>query len=196
VKRLFVAVDLDEPTRDAIAKISSSVRDAVAHGSSRPRVTWVPPDRFHLTIEFLGDVDPAAEQRVRSALEQPIPVAPFTLQFDGLGLFPPARSPRVLWLGIAEGVAGLRRVHAELRRRLGDQAKPEEEFNPHLTLARIRDRVPRQQWSRTTAMRARAGPCPIDRVTLYESRLSPKGPAYARVAEALLKTCTEARFSS
>jgi 2'-5' RNA ligase len=196
VKRLFVAVDVDESTREAIAKTAATLRDTMASGSSRIRVTWVHPDRLHLTVEFLGDVNPAAEQRVRLALDEPIPVAPFTLRFEGLGCFPIAGSPRVLWLGIADGVEGLRRIHAELCRRLGDLARPEEAFNPHLTLARFRDRVPRQQLKETVAMRVCAGPCTIDRVTLYESRLSPKGPTYTRVADGLLTTCTQARSSS
>jgi 2'-5' RNA ligase len=190
VKRLFVAVDVDESTREAIGKVSAILRDAVACASSRTRATWVHPDRLHLTLEFLGDLGQAAEQRARLALDEPIPVAPFTLRFDGLGFFPHTGPPRVLWLGIADGMAGLRRVHAELRRRLGDLAKPGEEFNPHLTLARFRDRVPRQQLKETVAMRASAGPCAIDRVTLYESRLSPKGTTYTRVADGLLKACT------
>jgi RNA 2',3'-cyclic 3'-phosphodiesterase len=190
VKRLFVAVDVDESTREAIATMAATLGATIARGSSLIRVTWVHPDRLHLTVEFLGDVNPAAEQRVRLALDEPIPVAPFTLRFDGLGCFPTAGSPRVLWLGIADGVEGLRRIHEELRRRLGDLAKPEQEFNPHLTLARFRDRVPRQRLKETVAMRMCAGPCTIDRVTLYESRLSPGGPTYTRVADGLLTTCT------
>jgi 2'-5' RNA ligase len=189
VKRLFAAVDVDDSTREAIARMGTVLRDTIARGSSRLRVTWVHPDRLHLTLEFLGDLDQAAEERARLALDEPIPVAPFALRFEGLGFFPDTGSPRVLWLGIADGVAELRQVHAELRRRLGDLARSEEQFNPHLTLARLRDRVPRQRLKEAVAMRACAGPCAIDRVTLYESRLSPKGPIYTRVADGLLKRC-------
>jgi 2'-5' RNA ligase len=189
VKRLFVAVDVDESTRQAIASIGSILRDTVARGLGRARVTWVHSDRLHLTLEFLGEVDEGADERARQTLEEPIPVAPFALRFAGLGLFPDAGSPRVLWLGIADGATPLRRIHAELCRRLGDLAKAEAEFNPHLTLARFRDRVPRRQLEETLSMRVCAGPCAIDRVTLYESCLSPRGSTYTRVADGLLKAC-------
>jgi 2'-5' RNA ligase len=212
VKRLFFAVDLDESTRAAIATISAALREtmasgfpvrrsaqrdlsaearsAKAEGGSRTRMTWVHPDRLHLTVEFLGDVDEGVERRAMAALAEPILVMPFSLKFEGLGFFPPRGSPRVLWVGISDGMNELRRVHEALRGRLAIAARRTgprtEPFNPHLTLARIRDRVPRAQLEEIGKMPALAGPCRIDRVTLYESRLSPKGPTYVALAVGLL----------
>jgi RNA 2',3'-cyclic 3'-phosphodiesterase len=191
VKRLFIAADVDRETRANIARISAQVQLAAA-SLRRTRITWVRDDRLHLTLEFLGDLDEAAEQRVRSALAEPLAAQPFTIQFDGLGFFPRSGPPRVLWLGIVEGLTELRGVHAELRRRLGTAGKAGDDFNPHLTIARFRDRVPRPEVKEIAEMKAHAGPCLIDRVTLYESRLSPEGPAYSGLARAPLTPCTPA----
>ena len=190
MKRLFAAVDVDESTRAAIAALSATLKDEAAAALNRTRITWVHADRLHLTLEFFGDASEALEQCVMTALAAPFSVAPFRLAFDGLGVFPRSGPPRVLWLGIGEGLTGLRALHGELRARLGDAAMPADDFNPHLTLARVRDRVPRLEVKAIAQTKAAAGPCSIDRVTLYDSHLSPKGPTYTRVAQALFTPCT------
>jgi 2'-5' RNA ligase len=196
VKRLFVAVDLDDRTRAEIAEVGSALRSSLASSHSGGRITWVHADRLHLTLEFLGEVDEGTEQRTGLALLEPLPVEAFNVLFSGLGCFPPRGSPRVLWLGIVEGLAELRSLHGEVRRRLGRSGEPAEAFTPHLTLARFRDRVSRSELREIAKTGARAGPCRIDRVTLYESCLSPKGPSYTGLAEGLLKPCTSAPSSS
>jgi RNA 2',3'-cyclic 3'-phosphodiesterase len=183
VKRLFIAVDVDDVTRDAIGRISSGLRE---RSDARLRVSWVRPDRMHLTLHFDGHADERMERRMFDALADPLPEAPFSLSFEGLGFFPPRGSPRVLWLGVRGGLAELRRVQQILAGRiLGGCDQP---FSPHLTLGRIRDRMPRGQIKEMASIPASAGPCRIDRVTLYESRLSPAGPTYLRLAEAPFTT--------
>jgi 2'-5' RNA ligase len=184
-KRLFVAVDIDQPTREQVGGISTRLRNGIA----TLRASWVRVDRMHLTLHFLGRADAALEARVRNALSAPIDVAPFDVSFAGLGCFPERGSPRVLWLGVGAGVERLRRLHGVLAARepsLATRERAGEPFTPHLTLARFRSRVPRPTVAEITRIPASAGPTRIDRVTLYESRLSPAGPTYAPLAEALL----------
>ena len=191
MKRLFIAVDLDGRTRAAVAQIAATLRErtpfAAPAGTIRLRVTWVPADRLHLTVEFLGEVESDVEQRTTAVLGEPIPIAPFDLSFDGLGMFPESGPPRVLWLGIGGGLADLKRLHVSLRERLSLAADSRDGFNPHLTLARFRDRARRSDLREIAGVKAFAGPCRIDRVTLYESRLSPSGPAYTALAKAYLR---------
>jgi len=203
LKRLFIAVDVDDVTRDAISRISSNLRDRL---DARLRVSWVRTDRMHITLHFDGHADDRMERRIRDALADPLPEAPFSLSFEGLGFFPPRGLPRVVWLGVREGLAELRRVQQilvgrvivgrvivgrDLSRALPTRALPtplpsDQPFSPHLTLGRIRDRIPHGQMTEIASIPASAGPCRIDRVTLYESRLSPAGPTYLRLAEAPL----------
>ena len=191
-KRLFIAVDIDGATRAQIERLSAGVRDAMGTHS---RASWVRAERMHLTLHFLGNVEEAVEQRVRGVLAKPIGETPFDVTFDGLGFFPERGSPRVVWLGIRQGLAPLRRIWSRVgleltgagldlsRALLTDAAS----FTPHLTLARLRDHVPRGKLAGITQIRASAGPSRIDRVTLYESRLSPAGPTYVPLAVALLQ---------
>jgi 2'-5' RNA ligase len=186
VKRLFIAVDVDESTRSAIAEIAGRLRERLAAKPAPGRMTSVPPERLHLTLEFLGAADEAVERVAIAALTEPMPIAPFSLTFGGVGFFPSRGSPRVVWLGISQGAAELRRVDDVLRCRLRDIPRRPEPFNPHLTLARVRDRMAPSDVAEISALRAVAGPSRIDRVTLYESRLSPKGPTYVVLAEGRL----------
>jgi 2'-5' RNA ligase len=181
-KRLFLAVDIDQPTRDAIGEIATALRQRLGPGA---RATWVKPDRMHLTLHFFGDADASLEARLLAALEKPIPSRPFSVSFAGVGTFPDRGALRVIWLGLREGGEQLREVHDMLAERLG--VGVERLFTPHLTLARFRGRVGHTQVGQVMGVPASAGPCPIDRVTLYESRLSPAGPVYVRLADAALK---------
>jgi 2'-5' RNA ligase len=187
VKRLFIAVDIDEATRAQVGRISARLRDAI---EIQTKGSWVRPERMHLTLQFCGDADAALEERLRAALAHPIPQAAFDVSFDRVGCFPEHGSPRVLWLGVAAGLEQLRCLHAVFARLDVSRALPErmtESFTPHLTLARFRDRVTRGALAGIAGIPASAGPSRIDRVTLYESRLSPAGPAYVPLAEAPLQ---------
>ena len=147
------------------------------------RASWVHADRMHLTLLFIGNADEPLERRIVSAFAEPVQQAPFDIAFDGLGFFPPHDPPRVLWLGIRDGADQLRAVQRAVVKRL---ELAEERFTPHLTLARFRDRVARTKLKDIVTVAASAGPSRIDRVTLYQSRLSPAGSTYVPLAEAPL----------
>ena len=158
-----------------VGRISARLREAIG---AHTKASWVRPERMHLTLQFCGDADAAFEARLRASLARPIPQPAFDVSFDRVGCFPERGTPRVLWLGVAKGLEELRRLHAAF----GGPAS----FTPHLTLARFRDRVSREKVAEFASIPASAGPSRIDRVTLYESRLS-GGPAYVPLAEALLQ---------
>jgi 2'-5' RNA ligase len=184
-KRLFIAVDIDAATRRQVERISSGVRAEI---ETHTRASWVRADRMHLTLHFFSGADAQLEERVRAALVDPVPEAAFDLSFAGIGLFPERGSPRVVWLGTHDGTNALGRVYGILDHRLsvGTRSGPLEPFRPHLTLARVRERIPRGRLAGIGNIPAFAGPSRIDRVTFYESRLSPAGPSYLPLAEAPL----------
>ena len=185
--RLFVAIELDEPGRQAIAAELLMLKSAL-DGEERSSMRWVKPEHMHLTLVFLGEV---AEDRVRvlvGALSHPIPLAPFIAGFGGLGIFPPRQAPRVLWLGLTRGVAEVREVRREVAQNLSRVGVvPEEHFEPHLTLARWRPhgagRRPRVQLGAPGELLRLS----VEHVALIESRLSSAGPSYSVLAKAILE---------
>ena len=126
--RLFVAIDFPETVNRRLASLAGGVRGA----------RWLPPEQFHLTLRFIGEVENAALADIAEALSA-IRAAPFTVRLTGVGHFPPRGQPRVLWVGV-EPSDGMTRLHGVIEhrlRRLG--IAPEgRRFAPHVTLARLK----------------------------------------------------------
>jgi 2'-5' RNA ligase len=99
------------------------------------------PERVHLTLKFLGEVQPEDLIRVGSALEAIGQHGePFDAAVSGFGVFPSARRARILWAGIGQGAEGFRALSRAVENLLepegfGREDKP---FVPHLTLGRAR----------------------------------------------------------
>jgi RNA 2',3'-cyclic 3'-phosphodiesterase len=186
--RLFVAVDITDEVRAAAANAVDGLRRAAASGSGA-RVGWVAPDRMHITLEFIGDVSDPVGADIVGRLGAPFADAPFTLEFGGVGLFPPSGRPRVVWLGLLQGRAELQQLRAEVVTRLDGVPYRREHrpFSPHLTLGRFKeDGNVRDRQLLGAVPVPTLGACTVDRITVYQSRLSPKGPTYTPLSHAAL----------
>jgi 2'-5' RNA ligase len=188
--RLFVAVELPPDVLQSAASVSRELRVRAAELSPAARLTWIPPDRMHLTIRFLGEIDSARAASIVDALSLPFQTAAFSLAIGRPGAFPPRGAPRVLWLGLAGGATELHALEHEVSARLelAGFARETRAFSPHLTLARIRE--PHGLSARTlldgiTVPEGTGGV--IDAFTLFESRLSPRGPLYTAIRRTPLR---------
>ena len=185
--RLFTAIELNEDARQAIAAEQKRIAGVLGRGAAAP-LKWIRPEHMHLTLVFLGEIEEAQTPAVIDAMGEDIDeAAPFPIVFAGLGLFPPRRAPRVLWLGLSTGATEA----IELQRHVAERLSPtgvaieERAFHPHLTLARWRE-ARNADRPRIAAADHGAEITRIDvgAVTLYESRLSSSGPAYTVLARA------------
>ena len=188
--RLFVGVELDDRVRTTAAEIAESLRRRLAR---RVDARWIAAANLHVTLWFLGEVEESKAEAIRGALDSPFRETAFDLEINGAGVFPPTGAPRVLWLGITTGGDALQRLNAELAPRLLPLGfEPERRpYSAHLTIARVKD-IPRGAPYREIrdAIRnepARVGRCRIEAVTLFRSRLSPKGASYEPLLRVPLK---------
>src|SRR5438445_7102590 len=113
--RLFVAIELDDRSRVAIAGEQQRLKRILGE-DARATLKWVRPEHMHLTLAFLGEVDEGRSQALVEAMREPIPRPQAAIAFGGIGLFPPHGPPRVLWLGASSGeaeVIEIQRVVAE-----------------------------------------------------------------------------------
>jgi len=185
--RLFIAADLPDAVRTALAGEQKRIAAALAGAGSS--LKWVKPEHAHLTLVFIGNVEDARVPAVVEAVSRRIDAPPFDAVFGGGGVFPPRGAPRVLWIGVEDGAAQLIALQQTLASRVTALGLPLEDraFHPHLTLARWRESRPSDRDRALAAaphgMVARAR---IDAATLYQSRLSPSGPAYTPLARANL----------
>jgi len=185
--RLFIALDIDPDIRERITKFRNEMRHFA------PDVRWVGPETFHITLQFLGETKKLDE--IRHAL-QGVKSPPLQIAFRGAGFFPNPKAPRVFWIGIT-GDQHLQELVASIGGALAPlgferDAGP---YTPHLTLARSGSGRPRpvpgeRSAPRLQLVRAKLEALPppdfgtmtAHEFCLYESKLTPSGPRYTKLA--------------
>lgn len=182
--RLFAGVELAEPVRRHAAAAADALRRHLHRAAPGLTARWVAPENLHITVWFIGEVSEPEADAIGGALgSTPIPQAPFDVSPAGCGAFPPAGTPRVFWIGLRQGQGALTALHAEVGRRLQPLGiLPEKRpYSAHLTIARVKDggRTPaRVIREALVAVPAECGACRVPALTLFRSRLSPRGAAY------------------
>jgi 2'-5' RNA ligase len=179
--RLFVAVDVGAQIAAAVTGLLEELRSRTQRLAPQARVTWISADRLHVTVRFIGHVDQLRAEAITAALDLPIPLSPFDLVVHGAGAFPPSGAPRVIWAGVSSGAGSLNEVAREVTARLAAAGVPPEDrpYRPHLTLARVRDAAGLKSRPLLDGLAHWPfGTTHVEAITLYESRLSPKGPTY------------------
>ncbi|MGA2591448.1 MAG: RNA 2',3'-cyclic phosphodiesterase [Bryobacteraceae bacterium] len=177
--RLFTAIDLP-------AEVVRSLDTLLDHLRPAAHIKWSAPANLHITIRFIGEF---AEQRLpelRAALAS-LPAHPaIPIAVRKLGFFPNPHSPRVFWAGV-EASPDLAALASEIDAALEPLGLPPEgrPFSPHLTLARIREPATMQKLRESIAAlpSLEFGAFIADRFYLYESRRTPAGSVYTKLAE-------------
>jgi 2'-5' RNA ligase len=128
-KRLFIALELPVNCQRTLSELDPRIKG----------LRWLAASQLHLTMSFLGDVEAAAEERLRAALMD-VRVPPFFLPIRGVGAFGGAR-PTVVWTGVGKGHPHLFALHkhlqdAVLHAGLEPDLRP---FHPHITMGRAKD---------------------------------------------------------
>ena len=200
--RAFVALHPSPEQRDQVRELMAHLGRALTARApsgtperARDPIRWVPAQQAHLTLAFLGNVDPG---RLSDVGDRLIDVAharpPFQLAFGGVGAFPDARRPRVIWLGVSTGREAVTELALAVREALVplDVVGDDTPYRPHLTLGRIRRGAPAADRSALSALLERAPAeaatteALVREVTLMTSRLGPEGAAHAVVRRAPL----------
>jgi 2'-5' RNA ligase len=184
--RLFIAVDISEAVRDAVAAKQSQLKQTNAD------VAWVKPENFHLTLKFLGEVPDGELDDIKAALDlAAAPQAAFEMELRGMGCFPDYGVPRVVWVGVGDGRDALKGLARDVEEAMAalSCAREKRDFAAHLTIGRVRgprgaDRLRRQAEAEAGGG---FGRCAVDEVRLYKSTLSPGGSIYEVLHAATLE---------
>lgn len=181
--RAFIAAPLPDPMVERLARGAAEARRGLDGGR------WTPPDRWHLTLTFLGDIPAGTAERIGAGLGRIAALRPVPVRPAGTGGFPTRGGATVLWAGV-EGDPGLRElaaVAAEIATGGGARAPEGRLFVPHITIARFRrarDLAAIDLWGGSGETDGEA--CLLSRVVLLESRLSPAGPSYTALRDVAL----------
>ena len=159
--RAFIAVELPLPVKQWLTGIQNRLKKDLGNAS------WPGPNSFHLTLAFLGHIPKSDIVRVVESMDKAVyPYPGFELYASGLGVFPSAKNPRVLWAGIRGRTDMLHALVNELEQELQVSAgykTNKKRFTPHLTLARIKPAAPNKTKKRRGG-RQRSGPLTPGRV--------------------------------
>ncbi len=183
--RLFVAIELPVPVKDALARLQADIRETGLAAK------WTRVDNIHLTLKFLGNTPVSAVNDIGAQLSASTAgFSPVRLNAAGLSVFPSVRRPRVMWTGLQGETERLSRLQQQVENHLAAIGFEKEgrAFTAHLTLARFNERVDPEHVISAIADYGRfaSGFFSADAVCLFESRLTPRGPVYTRLQSHLL----------
>ncbi|WP_299176950.1 RNA 2',3'-cyclic phosphodiesterase [uncultured Neptuniibacter sp.] len=163
--RLFLAIDLPPSTQERISDL---------YLSEHTEVRWTPTEQLHLTLQFIGEVQADAMDKITSAMEE-VTFRPFELQLSGIGHF---RSG-IIWLGVARSQA-LMQLQSSIKYHLHQQGIITErrKFTPHITIGRCKNINPILMKAIEERGLGFSNRFTAENFQLKSSRLSPLGAEY------------------
>ena len=175
--RVFIALELSTETKNEAHVFVERIREKYPH------FRFIPPQNWHLTLDFLG---PVLLDRVQDLIAE-LPNAlilsrPFTVFLQEMGAFPNSRKTRILWLGmkgeleelfaLKKAVDGmLRKKHFSIETR---------NFEPHITIARLKTNERSSIFEPEPFEGTK--PSKINGITIFKSLLDTEGATYERLA--------------
>ncbi|MBX2832099.1 MAG: RNA 2',3'-cyclic phosphodiesterase [Rhodospirillales bacterium] len=173
--RLFVGVEIPGDVAADLYPLARGIKGLDAQT----------PDNMHITLKFIGNVDPGLAAEIDQALAK-IAFEPFDLQVQGLNVFASSRKIRIFWAGVKDQPV-MRQLASRVENALlALEECPDMEmrkFTPHITLGRNRNAA------RATIEQAVADHIDlssraftIDRFCLYQSHSTADGPEFRVIA--------------
>jgi 2'-5' RNA ligase len=188
--RSFIAVELSDELREALTRLQAQLKL-----NSPPSVKWVDSYSIHLTLKFLGNIAVGMISEITQAIEEAAQgMSPFHLEVKGLGVFPNLKRVQVAWVGLGGELDKVSQLQQRIESNLVSLGFTAESraFTPHLTLARLRDRVlpdERERFGQLIAnTRFEAGSTiEVDAINLMRSQLTREGAIYSQLSSVALK---------
>lgn len=187
--RTFIAIELSREIKEYLSRLQEKLKLAQAD------VKWVVPENIHLTLKFLDEIDDKTKDNVTRIMEDiSKDKSPFYLNIASIGAFPRIESPRIIWVGIDKGDAEVKAIAKELEEKLSGIGIPAEDrpFSSHITIGRMRSSKNRQNLAKImeslkTKLVEVITELRVEKITLFKSTLTPRGPIYEVLKEAPLK---------
>ncbi|MDE2222256.1 MAG: RNA 2',3'-cyclic phosphodiesterase [Candidatus Omnitrophica bacterium] len=145
--------------------------------------SWVKPENIHLTLKFLGDIEPEDLKKITAVLtEQASRFSVFASYLTEIDAFPDLHHPKIIWAGLDDSIRTMETIVRVLENELAQCGFSREErpFKPHLTLGRIRSGSHLRNLIsavKQISFRNRIEQ-QFETIILYQSTLTPQGPVY------------------
>lgn len=180
--RLFFAVTIPSEIVARVCEAQARLCETIGDEG----IKWVRPQQFHYTLKFLGETHRDKAYRVAEAAQSLGPTTePFELQLGGLGVFPNAERPSVVWIGATRGGEALTNLAERLDAVLAGVGvrREREPLKAHLTVARVRGYAGERAVVRALrqADLGELGQFEVRDFVLMQSTLKPTGSEYTIV---------------
>jgi RNA 2',3'-cyclic 3'-phosphodiesterase len=180
--RLFIAIEIPGEIKQKMGELQSRLKKSGVDAS------WTRPEGIHLTLKFLGEVEETKVSEIINALlTLSKKTTGFHLEIAGAGAFPNAKNVRVVWVGVSgetNKLASLQTTVEDKAAELGFK-RENREFNPHLTLGRIKYIRSREMWIQALdeIKNVRLAAFGVHTISLMKSDLKPSGAVYTEIGK-------------
>lgn len=134
--RIFTAF----PIPSYVIAVIGGAQELLKRMDGLESIRWCAPDTMHVTLQFFGEMDLRANDRLIGILEQLAKKSePFVFKLSSLFCFPNLVHPSVLVLGVEEEGNVALKLQGLVSRTvpgLADDSKP---WRPHITLGRFKE---------------------------------------------------------
>ncbi len=187
--RTFIAIELPAEIKDYLSQLQGELKACGAD------VKWVEPKNIHLTLKFLGEIDDDKLGKITKIIQDATSEkSKFQVRISSLGAFPKIEFPRVIWVGVDSGDKETKQIAKELEEKIARIGIPKEEraFSCHITIGRLKTPLNREKLVQALKDKTELGgknlEFEVNKITLFKSTLTPKGPIYEALKETSLKT--------
>jgi 2'-5' RNA ligase len=132
--RAFIALPLPSDVKEVFVAIQTQLEESQADAK------WDAPEKFHITLKFLGDIEAVQAISIAHKLRNSVgSLSSFEVSYDSLGAFPNAVNPKVVWIGAQQNarVVELQERAEQVCESFGF-ARENRPFHSHVTLGRVR----------------------------------------------------------
>jgi 2'-5' RNA ligase len=183
--RAFIAIELDERVKRELSHLQERLKAVDPDVKfAEPRIRWSEPKNLHITLKFLGDIEPKILDVVETAMNETALECPaFHMDIGALGAFPNMHDPKVIWAGVTKRANFMAEMASRLDEKLtthGIVTPADHGFTPHITLGRSKNEASCKILThllQNTHVPAHLTQ-KVERISLLRSELMPKGPVY------------------
>jgi RNA 2',3'-cyclic 3'-phosphodiesterase len=177
--RMFIAIDLPDEALKHLQSIQQAIKEQV------PKLSLTRADQLHVTLKFLGDVEPRQIKDLAESLANVRASAPIQLHGQSVACFPERGPVRIVAAEMQGDLGALKAVYSAIEQRchfLGFD-RERRAYRPHVTIGRARPTLPVSTRDLIEALNVSLpGPeFAFAEFYLYESKLLPQGSQYRKV---------------
>ncbi|MFP4045985.1 MAG: RNA 2',3'-cyclic phosphodiesterase [Candidatus Aenigmatarchaeota archaeon] len=183
--RCFLGVQLNENLLPNV----KSIKDEIAETGGD--IKLVEDENLHYTIKFLGDIREKDLEKIDKIEQEITDIDPFEIEIKDMGAFPTRDYIKVIWLGVGKGYDRFKKLMTRINDKLESLGFREEKNDlvPHMTIGRVKSGKNKEEIKHKIGNLEdkTIGRMRVERITLFQSNLTPGGPIYEKVKEYKLK---------